>query len=64
LGEGSEAAVVSLFDLVGEAAAGKLLSRQMIAQTVAAGSFAGAAGIRAVAILEILVFLAFHIQTH
>ncbi len=64
LGEGFEAAVVGLLDLVGEAAAGQLLSCEMIAQTVAAGSFSRAAGIRATAVLEILVFFAFHTQTH
>ena len=64
LGEGLEAAVVSLFDIVREAAAWQLSGREMIAQAVAAGSFSGAAGIGATAVIEILVFLAFHVVPH
>jgi hypothetical protein len=62
LGEGLEAAVVGSLDLVGEAAGGKLPGRQMIAQAITAGSFSAAAGIRAVAVLQISLFAAFHIQ--
>jgi len=60
LGEGPEAAVVGSLDIVGETAARQLLHIQMVTQTLTARSFSGAAGIRAVAILHVLFFLAFH----
>jgi hypothetical protein len=44
-GEDLEAAVVGFFDIVGEAAAGQLSGRQMIAQTFATHSFSAAARI-------------------
>jgi hypothetical protein len=59
-GEGFEAAVVGLFRLGGEAAAGKLLRRQMIAQALAADALMITAGIRAGAVPEVFGFLAFH----
>ena len=62
LGEGLEAAVVGSFDIVGEATGGQLLGRQVIAYTLTAYSFSGAAGIRAVAVLKVLFFVAFHIR--
>jgi len=58
--EGGKAAVVSPLDVVGEAAAGKLLHRQMIAQTLAAHAFFVAAGIRTVAVFQVLLFFTFH----
>jgi hypothetical protein len=63
LGEGLEAAVVSLLDVVGETAAGKLPARQVISQTLTAYPFITATGIRAVAIIHILIFITFHNQT-
>jgi hypothetical protein len=63
-GEGIEAAVVGFFDVIRETAGGQLLACQVIAQTVAARSFSRTAGIRAVAIVEVLVFLTVHIQSH
>ena len=50
LGEGFEAAVVGLLDIVGETAAGQLPARQMIAQTLTARSLSATAGICAIAV--------------
>ena len=50
LGEGAEAAVVSFFGTGGEAAAGKLLARQVIAYTLTAHSLSLTAGICTAAI--------------
>jgi len=60
LGEGPETAVVGFLDVVGEAAAGELLHTQMVSYTLTAHAFLVAAGICAVAILQILLFVAFH----
>ena len=48
--EGAEAAVESFFDVIGEAAAGKLPRRQMIAQALTAHPLFVTAGVRTVAI--------------
>ena len=55
-----EAAVVSLLDIIGETTAGQLPARQMISQTLTAYSLVATAGIRAVAIVKILIFITFH----
>jgi predicted nucleic acid-binding protein len=59
-GEGLEAAVVGSLDVVREAAGGQLLRGQVIAQALAANPFVVAAGIRAVAVLQVLGLLTFH----
>ncbi len=59
-GEGLEAAVVGPLDVVGEATGGQLFRGQVIAQAVAAGAFAVAAGVGAIAVLHILRLSTFH----
>jgi hypothetical protein len=60
LGEGSKAAVIGPFDVVGEAAGRQFSGSQMIAQTFTAHALLAASGIGTVAVLQILLFLAFH----
>ncbi len=59
-GKGLEAAVVSLFRIRREAAAGKLLGGQMITDAFAAHAFVIAPGIGATAVLQVLRLLTFH----
>jgi hypothetical protein len=61
--EGAEAAVVGFLHLIRETAAGQLLHPQVISKTVAAYSLFVTARVRAVAIAQILLFLAFHNST-
>ena len=60
LGEGLEAAVVAPLNVVGKTTAGKLLHRQMITDTLTTITLLITAGIRTIALLEVLFFLAFH----
>ena len=59
-GEGLEAAVVGFLRIGREAAAGKLLRGQVIAETLTADALIVTSGIRATAVLQVLRFLAFH----
>jgi hypothetical protein len=60
-GEGLETAVVSAFDLIGEAAGRQLLRREMIAEAFATHAFLAAARVGTIAVLEVLLFLTFHV---
>jgi len=62
LRERLEAAVVCLLGLGREAAAGKLLARQVIAYAIAARALPLAPRISTTADLQIIFFLAFHIR--
>ncbi len=55
-----KAAIVGPFHIVRDAARGQLPGRQVIAQALAAQSFAIAAWIRAIAVFHILGLLTFH----
>ena len=59
-GEGLEATVVGSLDGVRETAGGQLLRGDVIAEALATSTLVVAAGIGTVAVLEVLVFVAFH----
>jgi hypothetical protein len=59
-GEGLETAVVGSLGAVREAAGGQFLRGQVVLEALAAEPLVAAAGIGTIAVLEVLVFAAFH----
>lgn len=59
-GKGFETPVVRTLNFVGEAASRKFFHGQMIAKTFTARSFSTAPRIRAITVIKIFFFLAFH----